>query len=360
MSVIMTNQNKIVAIKTPKSKGIAILLVFLFGPIGMFYATIRGALIMLLIAFGACLLIFDFSGFFISVSISLLLIFLWVYLIVCIVWSYNAVVEYNQNIEDEINAINKKQNNVPANATNQQNQSTQKNENKTVLYNQLEHILSLKQNGLINEEQFEKEKQQIHDKIFGIEKKEEAKPKPTPIATPPAEKLINDVSFETKRSLPKQEVKEENPNKTLYIIFGIILTLIVSLMIYYVYFREEYNVSKNNTENKTATSKEEKHLQTIQVPTYVENENNEQISSTEKPNAVYNAEEEVEEYYTVSSDKAYFYNSPSSGTQRKAYLIEGDRVYVSKTQNEFGYAEFENSEGKTTSGWIKLSDIERE
>ncbi|MBX3164138.1 MAG: hypothetical protein KF900_06620 [Bacteroidetes bacterium] len=88
--------------------------------------------------------------------------------------------------------------------------------------------------------------------------------------------------------------------------------------------------------------------------------NNEQVYSTEQSNATNNTEEEMEAYYTVASDKAYFYNAPSNETKRKAYLIEGDRVLVTKTQNEFGYAEFENSQGKTTSGWIKLSDIERE
>ena len=43
------NQKQIVVVKTEKSMGVTILLTILFGPLGMFYSTVLGAVIMLFI-----------------------------------------------------------------------------------------------------------------------------------------------------------------------------------------------------------------------------------------------------------------------------------------------------------------------
>ena len=45
-----SNENvKVVITKSPKSMGISLLLTFLFGPLGMFYSTVAGAIVMIII-----------------------------------------------------------------------------------------------------------------------------------------------------------------------------------------------------------------------------------------------------------------------------------------------------------------------
>jgi len=48
----MTNEQaqKVIVVSAPKSVGIAIILTVLFGPLGMFYSTIVGAIIMMIIS----------------------------------------------------------------------------------------------------------------------------------------------------------------------------------------------------------------------------------------------------------------------------------------------------------------------
>lgn len=45
-----TNENvSVIVTRSPKSMGVSLLLTFLFGPFGMFYSTITGAIIMIII-----------------------------------------------------------------------------------------------------------------------------------------------------------------------------------------------------------------------------------------------------------------------------------------------------------------------
>lgn len=61
--------------------------------------------------------------------------------------------------------------------------------------------------------------------------------------------------------------------------------------------------------------------------------------------------------YIVTSFKAYFYNSPDYDNKRKAYLVAGEKVTSLQTQNGFIYISFTNANGRTSSGWISLSDV---
>jgi len=81
----MTNQEpqRIVTVPT-KSVGISILLTILFGPLGMFYSTILGAIIM-------CLISLFVSAF--TLGLSLLII--WP---ICITWGAVATNPYNKEI----------------------------------------------------------------------------------------------------------------------------------------------------------------------------------------------------------------------------------------------------------------------
>lgn len=61
----------------------------------------------------------------------------------------------------------------------------------------------------------------------------------------------------------------------------------------------------------------------------------------------------------VAVKKTFFYSIPDDGSKRSAFLIEGDRIMVEKSQRNFVYVTFTNEyNGKVTSGWLKSDDLE--
>ncbi len=152
----------------------------------------------------------------------------------------------NEEEQEDEPTTQKKEIGAPIHKT-QAKQETQVSEDKTTLYNQLEHILRLKQNELISEEQFEKEKQQIHEKLFGIEKKEvEKKPVVVPIADATPKVVAEPIKTVPKR-IPIEP--EENPNKPLYIVFGISLGLMACVIYYLMPYDKANDTNINNVEN---------------------------------------------------------------------------------------------------------------
>lgn len=96
--------------KPTKSKGIAILLVLLFGPVGLFYSSIRGGVIMLISPIIALLLFYGSSftgnlGLGMA-SLSFLFIFTSLFWIICIIWAVNAVDKYNAELYKNSNNQN--------------------------------------------------------------------------------------------------------------------------------------------------------------------------------------------------------------------------------------------------------------
>lgn len=77
-------QPKIVVVTSPKSVGIAILLTILFGPLGMLYSTIGGAIIMAVISVVVGLPTFGIG-----------LIFTWP---ICVIWAVVATKSYNKKL----------------------------------------------------------------------------------------------------------------------------------------------------------------------------------------------------------------------------------------------------------------------
>lgn len=74
----------VVVMGNEKSVGVAMLLSFFFGPLGMFYSTTNGALIMMLVSFFA--MIFTFGlGIFITWPI-------------CVIWAASAANEHNRRL----------------------------------------------------------------------------------------------------------------------------------------------------------------------------------------------------------------------------------------------------------------------
>jgi len=58
----------------------------------------------------------------------------------------------------------------------------------------------------------------------------------------------------------------------------------------------------------------------------------------------------------VSSERAYFYNSPDEKERGKSYIIEGDILKVLEVEGDWVRGEYLGSQG-TTTGWIKESDL---
>ena len=78
------NQKQIVVVKTEKSMGVTILLTILFGPLGMFYSTVTGAIVMIVV-----------SGLVAIVTLGLGLIITWP---VSIIWAAVATNNYNKSL----------------------------------------------------------------------------------------------------------------------------------------------------------------------------------------------------------------------------------------------------------------------
>ncbi len=81
------------------------------------------------------------------------------------------------------------------------------------------------------------------------------------------------------------------------------------------------------------------------------------VDSSSTVKGTTSTENEINNYYKVTSDKAYFYNSHDENSITTSYLIKDDVVFINQSSNGFGYASFQNVKGKTTNGWIKLSDV---
>jgi uncharacterized paraquat-inducible protein A len=74
----------VVVLGNEKSVGVAMLLAFFFGPLGMFYSTVNGALIMMLVSFFAMIATFGL-GIFITWPI-------------CVIWAASAASEHNRRL----------------------------------------------------------------------------------------------------------------------------------------------------------------------------------------------------------------------------------------------------------------------
>ena len=77
-------QPQIIIAQSPKNMGIALVLAFLFGPLGLFYSTVKGGLIMVGIAFLVAIL---------TLGIGLPLVW-----IPCVIWAYIATNKYNKEL----------------------------------------------------------------------------------------------------------------------------------------------------------------------------------------------------------------------------------------------------------------------
>ena len=82
-----SGQPQRIIVQSTKSVGVAILLTVLFGPLGMLYSTIPGALIMIAVHVVIFLVTFGFGTF--------LFIFTWP---ICVLWGAMAASSYNRKL----------------------------------------------------------------------------------------------------------------------------------------------------------------------------------------------------------------------------------------------------------------------
>jgi hypothetical protein len=62
-------------------------------------------------------------------------------------------------------------------------------------------------------------------------------------------------------------------------------------------------------------------------------------------------------YYTINSQRAYFYNTADYKSRRKAYLVYGEVIYPLARLNGFVYIEYTNANNIVTKGWISAYDL---
>ncbi len=78
------NQTPVVVTRSPKSQGIGVILCLLFGPLGLFYSSIIGAIIMIIIAIPVAI---------VTLGIGMIPINL-----ICCVWNLIAVSSHNKKL----------------------------------------------------------------------------------------------------------------------------------------------------------------------------------------------------------------------------------------------------------------------
>jgi hypothetical protein len=59
--------------------------------------------------------------------------------------------------------------------------------------------------------------------------------------------------------------------------------------------------------------------------------------------------------YVISAKRAKFHSRPTSDSVRKAYLVEGDVIFVYEEQPDWYFVEYEEEKRKTV-GWIRKAD----
>ena len=141
--------------KQTKSKGIAILLVAIFGPLGLFYSSLLGGIIMTLATpiISLILLVKFDLGY---PDASLVIVWAWIVIayIISFLWSVSAVSIYNNKILNEATIFNY---NPPVSET------------KEMIFENLEKIKRLYNDKILPEEDYQRQKDEYLKKLDSID-----------------------------------------------------------------------------------------------------------------------------------------------------------------------------------------------
>jgi hypothetical protein len=61
--------------------------------------------------------------------------------------------------------------------------------------------------------------------------------------------------------------------------------------------------------------------------------------------------------FKVKTDRSYFHTTANTSTRKNAYIVKGQGGTFTKVENNFGYLTFTYN-GKTTEGWLPISDVQ--
>jgi hypothetical protein len=121
--------------------------------------------------------------------------------------------------------------------------------------------------------------------------------------------------------------------------------------------REKLEMEKNKNTNSEPSQPESRQENNTKSESDSEAEKQRRKEVAEKASKANQFQPYTEAVVVVR--KTYFYSSPEEGSQKKSFLIEGDRIMVEKSQRNFVRVTFTNeANGKVTSGWIKSDDLE--
>jgi len=89
---------RVIVVTSTKSVGIGILLTILFGPLGMFYSTITGAIVMIIVAMPLGIITIILGVVTLGVGLLAMLPFWICHEVICIIWGALAVTSYNAKL----------------------------------------------------------------------------------------------------------------------------------------------------------------------------------------------------------------------------------------------------------------------
>jgi hypothetical protein len=182
-----------------KSRGIAALLILIFGPLGMLYSTIIGAFIMTFVAIP----IIVFVGLKSSVFLLIILPF---YYIGCFVWTIRAVNNYNRKIIREASDYNNKMSNQLIDSNIKSKYNLQE---KDELRYDIKRLKILYDTNVIDGNKYETQKDNIEKKIYYLE---------------------NGKDYQ--QTYPSQEVLSEKKTSILPLLFIFLVIFLIACILY--------------------------------------------------------------------------------------------------------------------------------
>lgn len=297
-------QQNIIVVGKQKSVGVAFLLSFFFGPLGLFYASVAGGIIMCILS--------------IIIGILTLGIGLIFTQLICVIWA--VVAANNANQKQAMGTVQNYGNNYPSQQpmnppyNNPVAQPPYNNSNETILL------------------------------------------PPSPVKTEaPQVPYSSNVSQTSSNNLNGfTDWVDNNKKGLIYIVGGVVILLgIVGIGKFALNSFE--NSNRSNFENADSYS----NASPVESRKTEKAESEPILPETSRSTNTSNSSYAGKMYIANGSEdnKVYFHNAPDESTRRKAYILTQERVYVEDIQNDFGYVSFTNTRGQTTKGWIKMSDL---
>jgi hypothetical protein len=300
-------QQTVIVVGKQKSVGVAFLLSFLFGPLGLLYASVTGGIIMFILGIIIGIITLGFG-----------LILVW---IGSIIWAVVAAGNANKKMSSNAGLhINTNFSNPQQNIPQQKPVQQQYQQPATPTIQEAVPITEV-------------------PKTIEVKK--------------PVYQSSNNIGDTQKTSFDLGQWFDKNKKSVLIAGGGLVALLLLFVAIKFVF---SLDFSKNKDTNQTVNEVQTP-LPSTQSNTQTENTPNIQTAQPQQVETTSSVGQNQIGYYIANGStttKIYFHNSPDVTTRRKAYLSTQETVYVQKVENGFGYIEFTNSSGQTSYGWVEM------